>query len=802
MDKTISSEGSSALVTRLDKIASGILIALAFLLPVFFIPSLSVPFQLMKMLVLVVGVLVAFLLWIVARLKDGVIVLPKTYVLLFALLIPVAVFVSGLTVMPKISMPTAFIGQGGEVGTVASVIVLFLSMILVVFLARSKARVRAIFNAFFIATAVIALFEIIRLMPGTDLLSLGVFTDKASNFIGKWNELGIFFGLPLIFSMLALENLSLKKSHKVLVWIAYAISLVLFVAVNFSLAFYLLGIFSLLLFVYLYVFNKQALVKVTLAKDDGDTTPAPAPEKKKFPISPIITFVVAFVFIVDGFITSAPLQTKISGLLQVSQTEVSMPWSATAEISKNSIKEDPVFGIGPNRFINRYLVSKPLDMNSSVLWSADFNYATGLIPSFIVTTGLLGALVWILFLVSFFSLGIRYLLLGMSAQRYFAASSFLVASYLWLVSIFYVPNVVLFSLAFLFSGLFVALLVQEKTIKTVSVAFLKNPKVGFVSVLVLVVIMILTVAGLYKYTQRFLSGYYFQQSLVDLNVKGDIASAEMNMLKAVDYSKTDLYYRSLSEINLLKIDRLLATTSNNRELITRQLDQFSVDAINSANEARRIDPLNYQNSASLGRIYEAFVPLGVTGAYQAATNVYLEAVKLNPNNPALFLILARLEVTNKKPEEAKKYIAKALEIKPDYGEALFLRSQLESSDGDAKAAIATMITVASLYPSDPNVFFQLGVLQYNSKDYASAVPSFERAVILNNYYSNARYFLGLSYANLNRDKDAIIQFEIIEKIDPNSKAEVDLIIENIQAGRAPLAKPVKVEETKKPVKKK
>ncbi len=801
MDKTTSGEGSSDLVARLDKIAYGILIALAFLLPVFFIPSLSVTFQLMKMFLLAISVLVAFLLWVVARLKDGVITLPKTWLLVFASLIPVSVFVSALTIDPKISMPTAFIGQGGEVGTVASTLVLFLVMALVVMLVRSRSRAKAIFIAFFMATAVIALFEIIRLIPGTDIFSFGVFTDKASNFIGKWNELGIFFGLPIVFSMLALENLALKKSHKILVWVAYVVSLVLFVAVNFSLAFYLIGILSLLLFVYLYVFNKQALVKVTSEEDT--TGVAQGVEKKKFPISPIITFIVALVFIVDGFIANTPLHTKILTTLQINQSEVALPWGATAEISWSSLKEDPIFGAGPNRFVNRYLVSKPLDINSSVLWSADFNYATGLIPSFVVTTGLFGTISWILFLLAFFFLGIKYLLLGMSAQRYLSASSFIAAGYLWIISIFYVPNIVLFALAFLFSGLFVALLVQEKGMKTVSLTFLKNPKVGFVSVLVLVVVMILTVAGLYKYSQRFLSGYYFQQSLVDLNVKGDIALAEMNMLKAVEYSKIDLYYRSLSEINLLKIDRLLATTSTDKEFITRQFDQYSIGAIDSAKEASRIDPLNYQNRASLGRIFEAFVPLGVTGAYQAATKVYLEAVKLNPNNPTLFLILARLEVTNKKLADAKKYIAKALEIKPDYGEALFLRSQLELSEGDSKAAIATMITVASLYPTDPNVFFRLGLLQYNNKDYSSAVPSFERSVILYNYYSNARYFLGLSYANLNRDKDAIIQFEIIKKIDTNSKGEVDPIIANLKAGRAALAKPVveTVVETKTKTKK-
>ncbi len=797
MENIKSKERVSSLVSRLDKVAFAILVALVFLLPVFFIPSLSVPFQLMKMIMLVVGVLVTFLLWLVARIKEGVISFPRTFVLLFAVLIPISFFVSALTIDQKVSLPTAFLGQGGELGTVGAMIILSLSMFLVIMIVRSKSRIKSIFVALFSAIAVVSIFEIIRFIPGTNYLSFGIFTDKALNLIGKWNELGIFFGISLILLMLTLETLAMKKTSKILIWIAYTISLALFLVVNFGLSLYVIGLVSLFLFVYLYVFNKQVLVKV--ADSDVESLPKNTSDiKTRFPISPIITFVIVLVFIIDGFIAGAPVHSKLFQKFQVNQVEVSLPWSATIDVTQSSLKADPVFGIGPNRFINRYLVSKPLSINNSDFWGVDFNYATGLLPSFVVTSGLIGTVAWLLFLVSFFYLGFKYLLLGASTNRYLTVSSFLISGYLWLISIFYVPNIVLFAFAFMFSGLFIATLVQEKTIKTSSIGFLKNPKVGFVSVLVLVLIIIITLVGLYKYSQRFISGYYFQKSLVDLNVNSDIISAEMNMLKAVDHSRLDLYYRSLAELNLFKIDRLFATTSTNKELNTQLLSQFSIDAFNNAKEAKLVDPLNYQNDASLARIYEFFVPLGDTAAYQAATSVYLEAVKLNPGNPALFLTLARLEITNKKLDEAKKYIAKALEIKANYGEALFLRSQIEATNGDIKSAIATMISVASLYPSDPNVFFELGKLQYANKDYVSAMPSFERAVILNQYYSNARYFLGLTYSNLDKDDYAITQFEIIKKIDPNSKGEVDPIITNIKAGRAPLSKPVvKTETTKK-----
>jgi TolA-binding protein len=53
-------------------------------------------------------------------------------------------------------------------------------------------------------------------------------------------------------------------------------------------------------------------------------------------------------------------------------------------------------------------------------------------------------------------------------------------------------------------------------------------------------------------------------------------------------------------------------------------------------------------------------------------------------------------------------------------------------------------------------------------------------------YANARYFLGLAYDRLNRESDAIAQFEAIQKTNPDN-AEVNLILSNLKSGRSAFA---------------
>ena len=54
----------------------------------------------------------------------------------------------------------------------------------------------------------------------------------------------------------------------------------------------------------------------------------------------------------------------------------------------------------------------------------------------------------------------------------------------------------------------------------------------------------------------------------------------------------------------------------------------------------------------------------------------LEAIKRNPSNPLIYLLLARIELIKGNVADAKKYAEKALSLKPDYQDAVTFISQI------------------------------------------------------------------------------------------------------------------------------
>jgi tetratricopeptide (TPR) repeat protein len=92
----------------------------------------------------------------------------------------------------------------------------------------------------------------------------------------------------------------------------------------------------------------------------------------------------------------------------------------------------------------------------------------------------------------------------------------------------------------------------------------------------------------------------------------------------------------------------------------------------------------------------------------------------------------------------------------------------------------------SINTQSPLLYFQLGLLQYTDKDYASAAKSLESAVALQPDYANAKYFLGLSYARLGENQKAVEQFKKLAETNPENQ-EISFILTNLEAGKSPFA---------------
>lgn len=759
-----------------EKISYWSLLVLIFLLPIFFIPSVFSSVEFSKVLLVVFCALISLTFWSLARLSDGNIKFAGTLVFPAILFVVCVYFISSVfSDNPIISI----IGNGFELSVFSLVCVGFILMFLVSSLFRTRDKIFFSYIALLVSFLVVFLFQGLRLVFGPSFLSFGIFNDSTSNIIGKWNDIGIYFGLIALLSVTTLEIAKFNKLLKIFLYFASMCSLFFIIIINFKTVWYIIGAFSLMFFLYFLFAN--GITK----KQQSDAVMSP--QIKKVPYFVLFFLAISVVFIVDGLRSSHIVSNSIARYFNISQIEITPSIQGTFDVFKQSLKENPILGSGPNNFVKDWLLFKPDGVNNTIFWNADFNYGAGSIPTFITTTGLLGLISWIVFIALFFYTGLRFVFIKIADpfSKYLIVSSFLASCYLWLVNIFYVPSATLFFLTFFFSGLFIAVLLSEKLITVKNFTYLGNPRRSLITVVVLVLITISSVTGCYIYLQKYFSSIYYQKAIASIAVNGNFPDAENHILKGLKFSKSDLHYRLLLEIYFNRLNLLSAQKNKiSNEEFTKQLESIFRNMSIGVRSTIEYDNKNYLNYFIAGRLYEYLIP--IEGAYNLSSDYYQEALKLNPKSPLINMALGRLEFTNKNNIKAKEYLIKAIQLKNNYTDAAFLLAQIEVVDGNIKNAIKLVEATSTLIPDNPVAFFQLGILKYSEKekDYKGASEAFEKAVALNTAYSNARYFLGLSYFNLGKREAAIEQFQIVQSYNPDNK-EVALILKNLKEGRSP-----------------
>lgn len=766
---------------NLNRIAFALVALVVGLLPVFFIPGSGMPLDLVKQSFLQIFTVAAAIFVLISVLRAGNFSIPKTGVLLAALGVVLAVLIAGI-VSPNPS--ASLLGFGGESGTVLA-IGIFTILFLISSLLITPERAFKLFGAFVAGIAVLSLFHIVRLIFGADVLSFGEFTNPADTILGKWNDVAVISGLVVTLTLLFWEGAFGSKLIRGVLAALGVVGLFFLALVNFQTAWVLVGAFSLLVFVYQLSFGKREKLNSEspeAAMEAGEEAPQQS-ATQKFPVIPLIVAVIALLFLLpNNFLSQA-----LSDTFGIAHLEVSPSWGATAEITTATLSENPFFGAGPNRFSESWVLHKPEGVNQTIFWNRDFNAGTGLIPSFVTTSGIVGGIAWAVFLLWFAWLGVRHAFSVFRNRpiQYLTVGSFLAGLYLWAVSLFYVPHVTLFALAFVFSGVFVGMLAREGKIGELNLSFANSPRIGFFSVFSIVVLLIGSIVLMNLFAQRALAWSTFRSGVLAANNENNLTEAENLLTRAARLYNHEVYYRTLSEIQRGRMQQILNQQGQNQDVLREQFQTTLSNAILSAQRAVSENDGNYRNWATLARIYQFLIPLEIEGAYENTISAYEEALTRNPKSPALHLALARVELSRGDVLTARERIDTALSLKNNYTEAIFLLSQIEANEGNLTAAIERAQQAALLAPSE-GAFFQLGFLRYQNGDYADAISALQRAIEINPIYANAKYFLGLAYAQEGRTAEALTQFREIQETNPNNQ-EVQRIIENLQAGRAPFA---------------
>ena len=199
-------------------------------------------------------------------------------------------------------------------------------------------------------------------------------------------------------------------------------------------------------------------------------------------------------------------------------------------------------------------------------------------------------------------------------------------------------------------------------------------------------------------------------------INDDFSSAHFNM--ANTYMQTADYEKALESYKkCIEIDGEEALTLSYLAEAYERLERYD-EAMHYYQKSKDLNPEIAEPWLGIGIINE------VKGQVKEALVHLAQAVTLQPQNSNYRLVYAECLYKSGDPAEAEQQLLKALEIEPDYPEALILLATLKE-DQDPAAAIAFIEGMENLQNLDSRVRLYLSALYYKTGRKTDACLTFD-----------------------------------------------------------------------------
>jgi tetratricopeptide (TPR) repeat protein len=747
-----------------------------------FIPVASVPFVFTKVAILAIGGLVALALFILARLTRGNLIVPPVTLIGAFWLVPIAYMLSLL--FSGANFSTAFFGNELDLDTAGFMIILAAVATLSSLVFRRAAQYRTFFTVGGIFLAVVLISQVIFLVLSHVIPNS---VSATANVVGSFADLGMIVGLGIAAALLSFRFITFSKRTRIAVWVGLVVGLLLLALVNSSIIWILVALVSLGLFI-------ESILRRSASIDDteldgvetlsAEVAPEVVANEVSRPLAaPLVVLVIALFFLIGGSTIGNALGTSFG----TSSLDVRPSWQSTFEIGSHTYASSPIFGSGPNTFGQQWLRFRDASLNGTVFWSVAFTSGIGSIPTAFVTTGLVGALAWMTFLGLFLFLGARSLLFKSPADsyvRFVAVTSYVGAWYVFILAIFAVPGPIVLISGFALAGIFVSTLRYAGARQEWGVIFARNPRIGFLIVFGLTLLLLGSVVAAYSVVEHYLADTAYAEASTALTA-GNLDKATTAINRSVTFTKSDRSYQLAALIGVAQMNKIASNTALTPAQAQQQFQAALSASVAAATNATKLGPANYQNWAVLGEVYQVVVPLNIDGAYAQSKAAYQHAITLDPTDPTLPYTLAQLDIAQKDYTSAQADLTKAISLKSDYTQAIFLLSQLEVQEGKAKEALQAAEAAAYFDPTDPTILFQVGILRSANGDNQGAINALAQAVQLNPKYANAQFFLGVMYAQAGNNQQALVQLQAVAALSSDNAKAIAADIASLEAGKNP-----------------
>jgi len=667
---------TSLTIRTCDWVTKYSIYVLVFLLPILFLPWTSEILDFNKQTLLLGLVFLSLFSWMLKVLVSGKFEANVNKVHIFVGIFFLAYLLSTIFSIDKYG------SFWGWPRVTSDSLISVIGLVLLYFIVSNVFSKKEIVKSLYVFSVSVLVAEIIGVLQlfGLFIIPLDFTKSVAFNTIGSTGGLGIFAAvlLPLMIVLLIIA----KKWWKLLFAAEIFVSALILVLINYPVVWWTVILGSALLMIF-GVFKRNFF--------DG-----------RWMALPMFFLAVSLFFVI--------LNPQINWLQQKTN-EISLSQQASFQIDVQVLKEKPIFGSGPGTFSYDFSKFKNSDFNKTALWNVSFNNGNSKILTNLATTGVLGILSILALMVAVAVYAGKFFFAEKddSGQDTFYSilSLGLFVSLVSVIASYFLHNssLTLDFLFFFIMAILVALIFDNPSVNSgqgrkkfeLKPSSLLTLIVTFAFTLVFIFGLGLLILGGQRYAAEV--SYYnglkaLQSGKLDDGIKNLETAATMN-------SGTDLYFRQLSQVYLLKIQDVASDKSKSQDDKTKAVQALIANSVNAAKIATDISSQNSSNWLVRGYVYQSLTGL-ITDSQTWAINSYNEALKLDPNNPYSLTQIGIVYYQNKDYQNAKTNLDKALELKPDYSNALYFSGLIFDQLSQKDKAIEQFTKLAQLNSDSKN----------------------------------------------------------------------------------------------------
>jgi tetratricopeptide (TPR) repeat protein len=404
-----------------------------------------------------------------------------------------------------------------------------------------------------------------------------------------------------------------------------------------------------------------------------------------------LTFAFCLVFILIAFGIS--LFTLLS--FDKKSLPVLPPYQTSWAVAIDTIRENPLLGIGPGNYLSSFGRFRPVSYNLTNLWQLRFGVGRDWYLTIITETGIVGAIGTLFLIFSVFKLIDKNVSIYKESRSLMIDGVSLVLLVLLLIALAIFPPT---ATAMLLIFVFIALNSQAKVL---TLTFSGNNLATQRVILCIILIGIVIFLGV-QARPLILAEAKFKEAN-DTLIANNGKKTYDNLQQAINLNPyVDRYHASYAQVNLAIARSVITSVKDTKDLTDTQkstVTQLIQQAIREGQNTVALNPVRAANWQVLANIYQVIIPFA-SQADQYAIQSYNQTIALDPIDPNVRISLGGLYYSLGQYDNAINSFQFAALAKSDLANAYYNLAAAYAAKNDFNNAIAAMNKVLSLVPKD------------------------------------------------------------------------------------------------------